>query len=131
VGEAFNESWEGFEMMTLLDLLQSTKLDEAELLQCRMVALGLDVEAWASFEPGMLGDLKRTCVACSTRPQCAHDLVTHLDDSTWPDWRDYCPNTANLDMLSALQSFLGSGVTIESAVERFADHPQSASVETD
>ena len=118
-------------MTTLLDLLQSTRLDETELLQCRMLVLGLDVEAWARLEPGVLSDLKRTCVACSSRPQCAHDLVTHFDDSTWPDWRDYCPNTANLGMLSALQSFLGSGVMIERAVERFADHPQSASVETD
>jgi hypothetical protein len=118
-------------MTTLLDLLESARFGETDLLQCRMLVLGVDAEAWARFEPGMLSDLKSTCVACSARQQCAYDLLTHLDDATWPDWRDYCPNTANLGMLSALQSFLGSGLPIGRAVERFADHPQSVSVETD
>jgi hypothetical protein len=118
-------------MTTLLDFFASTRLDETELLQRRMVALGLDVEAWAHFEPVMLGELQGLCAACASRQRCAYDLVTHFDDPTWPDGRDYCPNVAKLDMLSALQSFLRSGLTIEQAVGRFADHPQAAPVETD
>jgi hypothetical protein len=115
-------------MTTLLDLHESTRLDETELLQRRMAALGLDIEAWANFESVMLGELQGPCAACVSRQRCAYDLVTHFDDPTWPDWRDYCPNAAKLDMLSALQSFLRSGLTIEHAVGRFADHPQAAPV---
>ena len=84
-------------MTTLLDFFESTRLDETELLQRRMVALGLDVEAWAYFEPVMLGELQGLCAACVSRQRCAYDLVTHFDDPTWPDGRHYCPNAAKLD----------------------------------
>jgi hypothetical protein len=118
-------------MARLLDLLQGATVDETELLHCRMLVIGLDIDAWIRSEPVMLSDLKRTCVACSTRPQCGQDLISHFDDPNWPDWRDYCPNAAHLNMLSALQGFLASSLTIEKAVERLANHPQSASIATD
>jgi hypothetical protein len=118
-------------MATLQDLLKSTTLDETALLRRRMIALHLDTEAWARCEPAMFSELKSLCVACTSRQECAYDLAMHLDEPTWSDWRDYCPNAARLSMLGALQAFLRSGVPIEQAVERFADHPQTAPVETD
>lgn len=116
--------------MTLTHLPEA-KPDETELLQRRMLVLRLDTEAWARFEPAMVCELQRLCAACSSRQQCAHDLVTYFDDPTWPGWRDYCPNAAKLNMLSALQSFLRSGLTIDQAVEQYVDHPQAAPIERD
>lgn len=92
-------------MTTLLDLIDSGRPDQTTLLQSRMTALGLDVGAWARFEPALLGDLQSVCATCASRQRCADDLVEHVDDPTWPDWRDYCPNVAKLDMLVALQFF--------------------------
>ena len=93
-------------MTTLRPLLQSTRAGETPLLQRRMIALRLDVEAWLNLDPEMFGDLQRSCAACVSPSQCAYDLGAHLDDPTWHDWRDYCPNVARLRMLVALQGAL-------------------------
>ncbi len=83
------------------------------LLQRRMIALRLDVGAWLDMEPEMFGELQRSCDACSSPGQCAYDLGAHLDDPTWHDWRDYCPNAARLRMLVALQGALTMNLTID------------------
>ena len=93
-------------MTTLGPLLESTRAGETPLLQRRMIALRLDVEAWLNIDPEMFGDLQRSCAACASPSQCAYDLGAHLDDPTWHDWRDYCPNVARLRMLVALQGVL-------------------------
>jgi hypothetical protein len=85
---------------------EGTGTDETNLLHRRMIVLGLDVDAWLSMEPAMLADLDESCSACASRGQCAYDLAIHLEEPTWPDWRDYCPNTARLRMLVALQGFM-------------------------
>ena len=93
--------------------LEGTRPGEMSLLQRRMIALRLDVGAWLDMEPEMFGELQRSCDACSSPGQCAYDLGAHLDDPTWHDWRDYCPNAARLRMLVALQGALTMNLTID------------------
>jgi hypothetical protein len=92
-------------MTVLQDLIDKRGSDEARPLQARMALLGVDVGAWARFDPAMLQDLQSVCAACGNRSACADDLLQHVDDPTWPDWRDYCPDAAKLDMLVALQFY--------------------------
>ena len=97
-------------MTSLRPLLESTGPGETPLLQRRMIALRLDVEAWRSMEPEMFADLQTTCAACPSPDACDYDLGAHLDDPTCDDWRDYCPNAARLRMLVALQGALTMNV---------------------
>ena len=104
---------------------------KALLLHRRMAALRLDIDEWRRFEPAMLDELRRLCLACESRQLCAFDLVTYSDDPTWRDWQDYCPNVAALNMLGALQTLQRSSLTLEQAVEFLAEQPQTAPIETD
>jgi hypothetical protein len=92
-------------MPALLNLIDLSRPDQAKLLQRRMTNLALDIGAWALYEPADFLDLESVCAACASRQTCANDLVEHIEDPTWPDWRDYCPNAAKLDMLVALQFY--------------------------
>ncbi len=92
-------------MTTRPDLGESGKSDERMLLHRRMMVLGLDVGAWTRFEPLIIDDLRAVCAACPRPQRCADDLATYADDPDWPDWRDYCPNAAKLNMLVALQFY--------------------------
>ncbi len=92
---------------------ERTGTDETILLHRRMSVLGLDVGGWLNIEPAMMADVEETCSACASRGQCAYDLATHLDEPTWPGWREYCPNTARLRMLVALQGIVEKKLTIE------------------
>ncbi len=93
-------------MTSLRPLLESMRLEETPLLQRRMIALCLDVEAWRDREPELFGDLQTSCAACPNADACDDDLGAHLDDPACDDWRDYCPNAARLRMLVALQGAL-------------------------
>ena len=53
--------------------------------------------------------LRTACATCASPERCAHDLAAYADDPDWPDWRDYCPNAAKLNMLIALQFSLVIG----------------------
>ena len=118
-------------MKTSQHPIESQAPDRALLLHRRMLALRLSIDEWTHFEPAMLDELERLCLACESRPLCAHDLAIYSDDPTWRDWREYCPNVGKLNMLSALQTYIRSDLTLEQAVERSTDHPQTAPLETD
>jgi hypothetical protein len=111
--------------------LESPRPNKVLLLQRRMTALGLNMDEWTNFEPAMLDELESLCLECESRQLCAHDLAIHSDDPTWHDWRDYCPNVAQLNVLSALQSYLRSNLSLEQAVERVAEDPRAMPIETD
>jgi hypothetical protein len=81
--------------------------DEADLLRRRMVALDLDPYELALSEPALVRHLQGRCALGESRGHCMLDLARESTDSARQDrqdWRDYCPNAATLDMLSALQS---------------------------
>ena len=92
-------------MATLPDFPESALPVRAILLQRRMTTLNLDIGTWARFEPDILGDLQGRCATCRDSRRCADDFLEHCEDPAWPDWRDYCPNAARLEMLVALQYF--------------------------
>jgi hypothetical protein len=73
------------------------------LLIERMLALRLEPEDVRRADPAMFGEFQARCRLCESPGQCAWSLV-HLDiDPAWQDWRNYCPNSAKLRMLSALR----------------------------
>ena len=100
-------------MTSLPHPVESGWRDQTHLLQRRMTVLRLDVEAWPNMEPAMFVDLEKSSSACASRNQCEYDLKVHLEQPTWSDWRDYCPNAAKLRMLVALQGFLKKYLPIE------------------
>jgi hypothetical protein len=118
-------------MSMFRNFFESAPPDEIDVLRRRMTMLRLDVDAWPAAEPAMLADMQQSCAACASRSRCAYDLLLELDEPTWRDWRDYCPNAARLRTLVALQGFLKKNLTIDRAIERLGDHPQVAPIETD
>jgi hypothetical protein len=91
---------------TFSKLFESAPPDDMNLIHRRMTMLRLDVDAWLDSEPAMLAGMQKSCSVCASRGRCAYDLMLQLDEPTWRDWRDYCPNAARLRTLVALQSFL-------------------------
>jgi hypothetical protein len=69
-----------------------------------MAALRIDPEHVGALDPFMLRDLQRLCTTCTSRKQCARDLA-NKSDYVSPEWQDYCPNAATLNMLVALESY--------------------------
>ncbi len=116
---------------TFRNFFESVPPEDINLMHRRMAMLRLDVDAWLDTEPAMLADMQQSCSACASRGRCAYDLMLQLDEPTWHDWRDYCPNAARLRTLVALQGFLKKNLTIDRAIERLGDHPQVAPIETD
>lgn len=70
--------------------------DSADLLEERVVAIGLNTENIGAAEPQVLRDLQRVCAQCAARSRCEKDLD---QDKTDRVWRDYCPNVTTLDAL--------------------------------
>jgi hypothetical protein len=87
-----------------LDLLLSRDGDPSLLLR-RMAALRLDPDDIGRSEPAMFRDLQRVCVMCESRGECIRDLAAEETEPGSPNWRDYCPNVATLNMLAALESY--------------------------
>ena len=81
------------------------KAGDPLFLYRRMSVLGLNPVDWARFDADLIEDLRWNCAHCQSRQQCADDLEDHVDDPTWPGWRNYCPNAAKLSVLVALQYF--------------------------
>jgi hypothetical protein len=75
----------------------------AELLNRRMAALGLDPNEFAGLEPALMRDMQGLCTQCESRTQCLDDFARHASDPTWEGWRQYCPNQSVLNMLNILQ----------------------------
>ncbi len=88
-----------------LRLLVSRGPDAANLLLRRMGALRLDADEVRGSDPALFRDLQRLCAVCESRGRCARDLARESAGAGDEDWRDYCPNVATLNMLSALKAY--------------------------
>jgi hypothetical protein len=78
-----------------------------DLLRRLMLALDLDPYELALSDPALLRHLRRRCVLCQSREDCASDLARASAGQAWQgrdDWRDYCENALALEMLIALRS---------------------------
>jgi hypothetical protein len=95
---------DGSILSTFRNFFESVPPEDINLMHRRMAMLRLDVDAWLDTEPATLADMQRSCSACASRGRCAYDLMLELDEPTWRDWRDYCPNAARLRTLVALQA---------------------------
>ena len=68
-----------------------TKSDEeANVLECRMATLNLDL---CLIQSDQLEEVKRRCISCSFRKACALDFKR---DPNNPVWESYCPNAGVL-----------------------------------
>ena len=64
-----------------------------ELLQSRMVVVGLFSGAVERSDSATYDQLRRRCLACDCRGPCEADLRR---DPANPAWQAYCPNAATL-----------------------------------
>jgi len=78
--------------------------DPTPLLTRRMRALNLDPADVVRSEPAMFYEFRGLCRGCEAREACAWTLEHGGEDPAWQEWRNYCPNSAKLRMLSALRS---------------------------
>jgi len=68
-----------------------------------MKALDLDPASVSVSEPLLFRKLETQCWDCESKEPCSRDLADRSADKTPWEWKDYCPNGATLNMLSALQ----------------------------
>jgi len=71
--------------------------EDAELLDRRLAAVGLDPTALAQSAPAELRDMERLCTLCASKARCSFDLAGGPRDAAW---RKYCPNEAAITQLA-------------------------------
>jgi hypothetical protein len=76
----------------------------AQLLTRRMELLQLKPNELARTDPQLFRELQATCLLCEQPDTCAHALRDDSADPAWQDWRNYCPNSTRLTMLSTLKN---------------------------
>jgi hypothetical protein len=77
---------------------------DASLLFRRMILLQIDRRELARDEPLLLRELQGLCTLCGSKPECVRDLQREYETSEPQDWHEYCPNSAMLHALGALQN---------------------------
>ncbi len=81
---------------------------DASLLFCCMDVLQIDHNKLARNEPLLYRELQGVCSLCANKGECALDLSGGFDGMCWDDWWLYCPNSAMLTTIGALQRRGGS-----------------------
>jgi hypothetical protein len=77
------------------------------LFRC-MDMLQIDRDAFAKDEPLLFRELQGRCGLCRDRKRCEQELTHGLDDTGWDEWRAYCPNSATLTTIGAVQNCAGA-----------------------
>lgn len=87
------------------DVLEAPRhfFDASLLFQC-MDRLQIDQAELANGDPLLFRELQGMCALCRAKEQCARDLAHQLEDAGWDRWWAYCPNSAMLTMIAALQN---------------------------
>ena len=73
------------------------------LFRC-MDMLAIDRSELAQDDPLLFRELQGRCAACRSRVTCAEEQAQELDDAGWDAWRGYCPNSATLLAIGAVQN---------------------------
>jgi hypothetical protein len=76
---------------------------DASLLFCCMDVLQIDHSKLARDEPLLYRELQGVCTLCPNKRDCALDLRDGFDGMRWDEWWLYCPNSAMLTTIGALQ----------------------------
>ena len=77
---------------------------DAGLLFCCMEMLQIDRARLMHDEPLLYRELQGVCTLCPNRQECSIDLAAGgFDAAKWEEWWLYCPNSAMLRTIGALQ----------------------------
>ena len=76
---------------------------DTSLLYRRMNCLHIDREELVRTDMATLRDMQRLCSLCRAHGRCARELADEDADPAWQNWRDYCPNSTTLTILSTMQ----------------------------
>jgi hypothetical protein len=93
-----------------LRILARLGIHGADLLRRRMRILRVDPDGFSRFDSATFRELQKSCSACEVHGRCALDLAQDAINPTRSDWRDYCPNAAMLNMLSAVENCVSAPV---------------------
>lgn len=77
--------------------------DAGLLLGC-MGRLQIDRGELANEDPLLLREVRRVCARCRSKHECVADLAREFDDAQWDRWWAYCPNSATLARIGAVQN---------------------------
>ena len=77
---------------------------DASLLFHCMDMLQVDRRELARDDPLLFRELQGVCALCRSKEECAQDLACEFDDARWDKWWLYCPNSATLTMIGAVQN---------------------------
>jgi hypothetical protein len=78
-------------------------LDASPLFHC-MDMLQIDRGKLMRDEPLLYHELQGICSLCPNKQDCSLDLAGGFDAVRWHEWWLYCPNSAMLTTIGALQS---------------------------
>jgi hypothetical protein len=77
---------------------------DASLLRRCMDMLQVDQSDLARDDPLLFRELQGMCALCRNKEECAQDLAHQFDDVRWDRWWVYCPNSAILTIIGAVQN---------------------------
>ena len=86
--------------------------DSSLLFRC-MDMLQVDRSNLARNDPLLFRELQGVCALCRSKEECSQDLAYEFDDARWNKWRLYCPNSAMLATIGA----------VDAATQSIAPHP--------
>lgn len=68
-----------------------------------MAMLQIDRSRLMRDEPLLYRELQGVCTLCPNKQDCSFDLASGFDGVRWDEWWLYCPNSAMLTTIGALQ----------------------------
>jgi len=77
--------------------------DSSLLFRC-MEMLRVDRDDFAQADPLLFRELQGRCALCRVKETCVQDLASRFDDDLWDKWQAYCPNSATLRTVGAMQN---------------------------
>ncbi len=77
--------------------------DSSLLFSC-MDVLQVDRRDIAAEDPLLFRELQGRCSLCRHKRECVQDLAHPFDHDQWERWQEFCPNSAVLTTIGAIQN---------------------------
>jgi len=58
----------------------------------------------AADDPLLFRELQGRCSLCRRKRECVQDFAHPFDHDRWERWQEYCPNSAMLTLIGAIQN---------------------------